>query len=228
MFGQHEVSAPLRRRLGVFTALALCGLALVLARLWTLQVLHGEEMAALSENNRIRLRRVQATRGRVTDRFGRVLIDSQASFDAILVPEDSPNLEHTVETVAQFLHQTASETKAVLDRAAGRPPFQEILIKRDLDWEEITAIETHQLELPGVSLRITPSRSYPNGTLLAHVLGYVAEVNQDELTRDPRYRPGDLVGKAGLERRWENDLRGVNGGQQIEVDSLGRELRILH
>jgi penicillin-binding protein 2 len=228
MFGQHEVSARLRRRLGIFTALALCGLALVLARLWTLQVLHGEEMAALSENNRIRLRRVQATRGRVTDRFGRVLIDSQASFDAVLVPEDSPNLEHTVETVAQFLHQTAGETKAVLDRAAGRPPFQEILVKRDLDWEEITAIETHQLELPGVSLRITPSRSYPNGTLLAHVLGYVAEVNQDELARDPRYRPGDLVGKAGLERRWENDLRGVNGGQQIEVDSLGRELRILH
>jgi penicillin-binding protein 2 len=227
MFGQHEVSPALRRRLGYFAVLASFGFAVVLGRLWILQVLHGEEMAALSENNRIRLRRVQATRGRVTDRFGRVLIDSQASFDAVLVPEDSPDLEETVETLAHFLHQTAGETKAVLDRATGRPPFEEILVKRDLDWEEISAIETHQLELPGVSLRITPSRNYPNGTMLAHVLGYVGEVNQDELGRDPRYRPGDLLGKAGLERRWEEDLRGLNGGQQVEVDSLGRELRIL-
>ncbi len=227
MFGKHEVSPALRRRLVIGTSIAMLGLFLVLARLWTLQVLHGEEMAALSENNRIRLRRVQATRGRVTDRFGHVLIDSQASFDAVLVPEDARDLESTVEILASFLKQSTGDTKEILNRATGRPPFQEILVKRDLDWDEIVALETHQLELPGVSLRITPSRSYPHGAALAHVLGYVGEANQADLERDPRYRAGDMVGKAGLERMWETYLRGVNGGQQVEVDSLGRELRVL-
>ncbi len=226
MFGTYEVSPAVRRRLGVCSAVAVSGLVLLLGRLWVLQVLRGEEMAALSENNRIRLRRVPGTRGRVVDRFGRVLIDSEASFDALLVPEDTPDLELTIETLAHFLDQSAGDTQAVLDRATGRPPFQEILVKRDLDWEEVVALETHHLDLPGVSLRITPRRSYPEGPVLAHVLGYVGEVGQEDLA-DTRYRAGDLVGKAGLEKAWESYLRGVHGGQQVEVDAFGRELRVL-
>src|SRR5215813_12226013 len=107
MFGKHEISPRLRRRLNVAVAFAAVALGLLIARLWVLQVLHGEEMAALSENNRIRLRRVQATRGRVTDRAGRVLVDSRASFDAVIVPEDARDLELTVENLAQFLGQGA-------------------------------------------------------------------------------------------------------------------------
>ena len=102
-----------------------------------------------------------------------------------------------------------------------------MLVKRNLDFDEVAALETHQLELPGVSLRITPSRSYPYGPMLAHVLGYVGEATQDDLDRDRHYRPGDVVGKAGLEKAWEPYLRGVHGGQQVEVDALGRELRVL-
>ena len=227
MFSAHEVPLGVRRRLYASAAVAVLGLVSLLAWLWTLQVLRGEELAALSENNRIRLRRIPATRGRVVDRFNRVLVDSQASFDALLVPEDTPDLENTVETLAHFLNQSASETRGVLDRVTGRPPFQEILVKRDLEWEEVVAIETHQLELPGVSLRITPRRNYLHGSLLAHVLGYVGEVSQADLNRDRRYRSGDLVGKSGLEKVWDQSLRGVSGGQQIEVDALGRELRVL-
>ncbi len=227
MFGVHEVSPAVRRRIALgstFAVLVVLGLG---ARLWTLQVLRGEQMAALSENNRIRLRRDPATRGRVVDRRGGVVIDSQASFDAVLVPEDAPDLPTVVETLAQFLDQSAAETQAVLDRAAGRPAFQEIVVKRGLSYDEVAAIETHQLELSGVSLRVTPSRTYPHGPTLAHVLGYVGEVTPEELVRDEHYRPGDLIGKAGLEKGWEEDLRGVDGGQQVEVDALGRQLRIL-
>ncbi|MGE3499147.1 MAG: penicillin-binding protein 2 [Candidatus Binatia bacterium] len=227
MFGAYEASPAVRRRIAMCVALVIAAVLLLAGHLWTLQVLHGEQMAALSENNRIRLRRVPATRGRVLDRTGKVLIDSQASFDAVLVPEDARDLPNVVETLAQFLHQSAGETQAVLDRAAGRPPFQEVLVKRGLDYDEVAAIETHQLELPGVSLRVTPSRSYPHGRTLAHVLGYVGEVTSAEVERSQRYRPGDLIGKSGLERAWEADLRGVEGGQQIEVDALGRELRVL-
>jgi len=227
MFGKHEVSPVVRRRVSLCAAFAVVAMLLLGARLWNLQVLRGEQMAALSENNRIRLRRAPATRGRVVDRHGKVLIDSQASFDAVLVPEDAKDLPSVVETLAQYLHQSSGETQAILDRAAGRPAFQEVLVKRHLDFDEVAAVETHQLELPGVSLRVTPSRSYPNGPTLAHVLGYVGEVTLGEIEGDQRYRPGDVIGKAGLEKSWESDLRGIDGGQQVEVDAFGRELRVL-
>ncbi len=224
---QREVPQTLRRRLGVALAAALVGFLLLLAQLWNLQILHGEEMRTLSENNRIRLHRVQATRGTVLDRTGHVLIDSRPSFDAVLVPEDARNAALTIENLAQLLNQSAADMHAVLAQTSSRPPFEEIVVKRDLSWDDVVAIETHQLDLPGVSLRITPRRSYPLGSNLAHLLGYVGEAGPLDLAADPRYRMGDLVGKVGLERGWEGFLRGVDGGQQVEVDSVGRKLRVL-
>lgn len=228
MLGQHEISPALRRRLNFSVALVLLLLSLLVGRLWKLQVLDGPKYLEEARTNRIRLVRTQATRGTIVDRLGRVLVDSRASYDAVLVPEDVPNMAATVEALSQFLKQGTAETRAILNQNAGQPPFHEIVIKRDLDREELVALETHQLEIPGVSIRVTPRRSYPLGPVLAHVLGYVGEVNQDEIDRDRRYRPGDLAGKAGLERIWEPQLRGVNGGQEVEVDAVGRELRVLH
>ncbi len=225
--GQRETPVALRRRLVLFLLAAIVGLFALLSRLWVLQVTEGEEKRALSENNRIRLRRVRATRGTVLDRRGQVLVDSRPSFDAVLVPEDSPNLNLTIENLAQLLGQGAAETQSILQQAKGRPPFQEVVVKRDIDWNQMMTLETHQLDLPGVSLTITPRRSYPLGPTLAHLLGYVGEVNEKELAADPYYRMGDLIGKTGLERRLEKTLRGVNGGQQIEVDAVGRKLRVL-
>ncbi len=227
MFGSHEVPAELRRRLAYASAAASLALLLLLLRLWSLQVLQGEELASLSENNRIRLRRITATRGRIVDRYDRVLVESEASYDAVLVPEDTPELEDTVETLAHFLQQSAADTTAVLERAAGRPRFQEVVVKRDLEWEEVVAIETHQTELPGVSVRIVPKRFYPEGATLAHVLGYVGEVSKEDLRRSNAFRGGDLIGKSGLEQVFDEQLRGVNGGRHVEVNAVGRELRVL-
>ncbi len=228
MFGSHEVPAELRRRLVYASAAASLVLLMLVLRLWWLQILHGEEMAALSENNRIRLRRITATRGRIVDRYGRVLAESDASYDAVLVPEDSNDLENTVEILAHFLNQSAADTTAVLERAAGRPRFQEIVVKRNLDFAtEVIAIETHQTELPGVSVRVMPTRDYREGATLAHVLGYTGEVSREDLQRSSSYRGGDLIGKSGLEQVFDEQLRGVNGGRHVEVDALGRELRVL-
>jgi penicillin-binding protein 2 len=229
MFGPREASPAVRRRILVGSALALLTFGLLAARLWDLQVLQGEHLATLSENNRLRLVRIPATRGRVVDRFHRIVIDSRASFDAVLVPEDTPDLETTVETLAHFLGQSSADTLALLERASGRPPFQDIVVRHDLDFGGVAAIETHRLELPGVSLRITPRRTYPEGPVLAHALGYVGEVSPAELEETPKgvYRQGDLIGKSGLEKVWESDLRGVNGGQQVEVDAIGRQIRVL-
>ncbi len=223
---QREAPVTLRRRVALGVAVGLLCFLLLLARLWDLQILHGDDMRTLSENNRIRLHRLQATRGTVLDRFGRVLIDSRPSFDAVLVPEDAHDLGLTLENLAQFFHQSAADMHALLTQASSRPAFEEITVKRDLSWEEMVALETHQLELPGVSLQITSRRSYPMDVKLAHLLGYVGEANQEDLT-DPRNRMGDLIGKVGLEKRLEKYLRGVDGGQQVEVDAVGRKLRVL-
>jgi penicillin-binding protein 2 len=224
---QREVPLVLRRRVGVALGVALLGFLALLARLWSLQILHGEEMRVLSENNRIRLHRVQATRGTVVDRHGRVLVDSRPSFDAVLVPEDAGNAELTIENLAHLLNQGAADMHALLTQTSARPPFEEITVRRDLSWDDVVALETHQLDLAGVSMQITPRRSYPLPSKLAHLLGYVGEAGPQDLAADPRYRMGDLVGKAGLEKRWESYLRGVNGGQQVEVDAVGRKLRVL-
>jgi len=216
---REVVPVVLRRRLGIALGLSLLCLLILLARLWDLQILRGDEMRVLSENNRIRLHRVQATRGTVVDRYGRVLIDSRPSFDAMLVAEDARNPELTIENLAQLLHQSTADMHTLLRQAALRPPFEEIAVKRDLDWDEVVALETHQLDLPGIS--------YPLGTKLAHILGYVGEASQQDLQSDSGYRMGDLVGKLGLEKRWEHYLRGVDGGQQVEVDAVGRKLRVL-
>jgi penicillin-binding protein 2 len=224
---QREVPAVLRWRLSLALGAGLLGFLLLLAKLWDLQILRGAEMRMLSENNRIRLHRVQATRGTVVDRFGRVLVDSRPSFDAVLVPEDARNIELVVENLAHFLNESAANMHALLTPTSARPPFEEITVKRDVAWDDVVALETHQLDLPGVSLQITPRRSYPLGVELAHLLGYVGEASPEDLARDARYRMGDLVGKAGLEKGWEDFLRGVNGGQQVEVDAVGRRLRVL-
>lgn len=224
---QREAPYGLRRRLAMAFAVTLAGFLLLAGRLWFLQVLHGDEMQELARSNRIRLHRVPATRGRIVDRYGRVLVDSRPAFSAVLVREDSPDLEATVGTVARYLGQTPEEVHELLETAKARPRFAEVPLKRDLEWEEVVALETHQLDVPGVSVEVTPRRSYPLAGQLAHLLGYVGEVSPEDIQRDKSYRPADLIGKSGLERYFEEELRGVDGGEQVEVNAVGRQLRVL-
>ena len=111
-----------------------------------------------------------------------------------------------------------------------RSAFDEIVLGRDIEWSAVVAVETYQLDLPGVSLRVRPRRSYADGPIAAHILGYMGEINQRQLKnyKEQGYLVGDEIGQSGLERRWEDVLRGQHGGQQVEVDALGRRVRVLH
>src|SRR6185369_15336857 len=224
---RREVPATLRRRLVLTVAAVLVLFGLTLVRLWHLQVSEGEQYRSLSENNRIRLKRVRATRGTILDRHGQILVDNRPSFDVALVPEDAHDVPKTIATLARLLGPEAGDLSTVVQAAANRPPFEEVILKRDIDWDSIVALETHQLELPGVSVQVGPRRTYPFNDMAAHLLGYVGEVSQKELADRQGYRMGDLIGKAGAERYWEDYLRGVDGGQQVEVDAVGRKLRVL-
>src|SRR5262249_45596063 len=155
-----------------------------------------------ADRNRIRIRRVTAPRGLVFDRKHRPLVDTQPSFNAVIVPEDVPNLAQTVEGLEKLLGHTGVAEKLANADDAGRPEYEPVTVDERLDWSQVVALEAHQLELPGVSLETTPARHYLYGNLAAHMLGYVGEVDLDDV-RKASYHMGDEIGKFGLERGWE-------------------------
>ena len=228
---KQDGAPELRRRckfLFVFLAIAFVGLT---ARLVFLQIVQGERYTYLSENNRIRIKRVPGTRGMIFDREGQLLVDSRPSFDLIFVPEDSGERpENTLKLLAGYLRRDPGELLKIFEENKNRAAFDELVLGRDIDWPAVVAVETHQLDLPGVSLRARPRRNYSDGPMAAHVLGYLGEINQKQLKnlKDQGYVIGDEIGQYGLERRWEELLRGQSGGQQVEVDALGRRVRVLH
>lgn len=217
----------LEPRVAVLTALMALVFMVVGARLYYLQVIHHSAMAELADRNRIRLRRVPAPRGLVFDRRHRPLVDTRPTFDAEMVPEDSDDLSTTIEKLERYLGVTDVADKIASAEETGRPPYEPVIVAERLDWQQVVALETHQLELPGVSLEITPGRHYLYGNLAAHLLGYVGEVSVGDLRRLAAYHMGDEIGKFGLERGWEPFLRGEAGGQEVEVDAVGRRLRVL-
>lgn len=224
----REVPSDLARRIvgaGVFMTLAF---AVIAWRLFVLQVGQGESWYSLSESNRIRVSRIPPTRGVIYDRNGEPLVDNRSSFDVVVTPEDARNLEATIQQVSEFLGAEPPTMAQVLAAARQRPAYEATVIYRDVDFDKVVVpLETHRLEWPGVSLELGPLRTYPYGRLASHLLGYVGEVSQSELAARSGYRMGDLIGKFGAEKAFEPILRGLPGGLQIEVDALGRKLRVL-
>src|SRR5262249_8606606 len=226
----REIPPELHARLAVSGVVVLVAFALVGVRLWYLQVDRGQEMRYLSEQNRIRVVSVPAAGGVVDDGRGEILVDNGGSLDVVFVPEDARDRRRQVlRNLAGFLGDPEPAIlNAVRMPTAKRPPYQGIVIRRDVDWQGVVALESHQLDLAGVSLQVAPRRYYPDGPLAAHLLGYVGEVSQAELSDGASgYHSGDLLGKAGLEKAWDGELRGAPGGQQVEVDALGRRVRVM-
>ena len=227
---KQDGAPELRRRAGVLYALLVLVFLGLFARLIFLQVVEGERYTYLSENNRIRLKPVPGSRGMIVDRGGELLVDSRPSFDLFFVPEDSEQPKNTLRQLASYLKWDEGLLLKTYEDNLSRAAFDEITLGRDVDWSTVVAVETHQLDLPGVSLRARPRRNYTDGPVAAHVLGYLGEINPKQLKilKARGYSSGDEIGHYGLERRWEEILRGHNGGQQVEVDALGRRVRVLH
>jgi penicillin-binding protein 2 len=225
-----EVDEQFRRRTLLVIAAVSIVFFLLTVRLVVLQVLQGERFTYLSENNRIRLKRISGIRGMVFDRRGRLLVHSPPAFDLLLVPEDAEEPEATLRRLARLLGWDERELLSALSKNRSRPPFGEIVLKKGIDWRSVVAVETHQIDLPGVTLRIRPKRSYPDKGMTAHLLGYLGEIGPGQLSslRNRGYRLGDEIGRFGLEKTLEEYLRGKSGGQQVEVNALGRQVRVLY
>ena len=224
----HPVQAlPLRlRRAMVCVGI---GCLILLLRLWYLQILEGDRYFTLSTNNRLRLRVVEAPRGFILDRNGEAMVENRPTFDLYATPEDVTNPAEVTGVLADILQIPASEIEARLAEGRTRP-YQPLLLRKDLDEAMMVAVEERRIDLPGINLRIRPVRAYPSGGTAANLLGYVSEVNQSQLQREEyrNFRPGENLGQSGVERRYDAFIRGVDGGEQIEVDARGRTLRLVN
>ncbi len=224
-------ASPVQALAPRFQKAVLCvgiGLLVLLLRLWYLQILQGDRFFALSTSNRLRVRPIEAPRGFILDRHGEILVENRPTFDLYVTPEDVTNPDELATSLAEILEMTPGDIEARLAEGRERP-YQPLLIRKDLDQATMVAVEERKLDLSGVSLRIRPIRAYPSGGTAANLLGYVSEVNQAQLAREEYqdFRRGENLGQAGVERRFDAFIRGIDGGEQVEVDARGRAFRLV-
>mgnify|MGYP005845671325 CR=1 FL=1 len=209
-----------------FMVLALLG---VLARFAQLQLLEHGTYAARAENNRVRLRAIAPNRGLILDRNGRVLAENRPAYRLVMVPERVPDLEATLDRVDGLVGLSDPEREQLrLTRLRNRP-FQPVTIKGNLDEEQVATLALDRHQLPGLDIEPYLVRYYPYGEALAHVLGYVARLDQSDLNRldADNYRATTHTGKTGIERYYETRLHGKSGVERVETNAQGRMVRVL-
>jgi penicillin-binding protein 2 len=203
--------------------------AVLVLRLWLLQIVNGPAYRVQSENNRIHLQDIPPFRGMIFDRKGELLVDNRPSFDLYMIPEDVEDPHRLLKSLEVLIGLPAEGTLRKLSRDALRYPFRPVLIKKDMTREELAMIETNRFHLPGTMIQVKPQRNYLHKDFAAHLIGYLGEISENQMNSGtfPENKPGDLVGKFGVEGRWQKLLSGFRGGEQVEVDAAGRKLKVL-
>ncbi|NJN01235.1 MAG: penicillin-binding protein 2 [Leptolyngbyaceae cyanobacterium RM1_1_2] len=200
------------------------------SRLAYLQLVQGNRNRQLAENNRILLLPKRPARGTILDRNGKILAGSRLSHSVSIWPITLPEADRdrVIERLARLLNVPTEAIQSRLEQA-GYESTQSVPIARGLSPAQAIAVTEYSAELPGVRVEAEAVRNYPHGDLAAHVLGYTGEMTAEELAehKEEKYRLGDVVGQMGSESAFEPLLRGVWGGQQVEVDSGGRIVKVL-
>lgn len=226
-FKDYYEERRLQRRITVVFVLLAGVFLFYMFDLWYLQVVNGENYQRLADNNRLRQVVLNPLRGDILDREGRLLVRNRISFNVLLDQEKVTNLDTTVLTLSRILSLPPETIRERIARYRNRPSFEPVIVKEDVGLDEAAYLEARRLEYPEVSVAVEPKRSYEEGELAAHALGYVGEISETQLT-SPRYtgyQLGDVIGKAGLEGHYNADLIGQKGWKQVIVNSLGREIR---
>ncbi|MEA3469710.1 MAG: penicillin-binding protein 2 [Thermodesulfobacteriota bacterium] len=219
----------LKRRVLYAGLVILFFMTIIFGRLWFLQVHKGDEYRERADNNRVRMREIAAPRGNILDIKGREMVTNRPSFNVVFVREDSNDVSELLKKLAAALDLDISDLWEKLREAGNKPRHIPVRLLDDVDWETLAYVESHKQEFPGIRVEIIPTRVYHYENLAAHAIGYLGEISKKELAaRDPEiYTGGDLIGKMGLERLREADLRGEKGSSSSEVNAKGFEQQLL-
>ncbi|MFN8391643.1 MAG: penicillin-binding protein 2 [Bdellovibrionota bacterium] len=218
-----EQSVFTRRIVAASTFLCLM-FGLLIVRLWYLQVVYGAFFRDQSENNRVRTVRTVPPRGTIYDRNEHVLVRNRPAFDVALILEDTPNVNETLHTLSEITGREYAQLQKQLQSPGKGRHFEPRIVMADVSREELAKIKVNTYRLPGVIVNTVPARAYPGNTLSSQVLGYAREINKtqlDALQGNGDYHTGDLIGQSGIEKQWEESLRGKSGYIQVEVDAMG-------
>ncbi len=225
---EADRSRTFRRRALLLAGAQLVALAGLAGRLWQLQVRDRTTYELLADDNRISQRLLVPPRGIITDRRGRPLAINVPTYRVRIVREQAGDLRRVLETLAAIVPLEERRIEEVIELARAHRPFVPITVREDLSWEEVARIAVHSPDLPGVLLDSGLLRRYPQGPVTAHVVGYVGPVSKEEVARDPDplvRLPEFRIGKAGIERAYDRELRGRAGVSRVEVNAIGREIR---
>lgn len=202
---------------------------ILLIRLFYLQVIQGQELRRLSENNCIRLQSTDPSRGMIFDRNGTLLVDNRPAFDLSIILKDAKPVDRTIEKLAKLIDVPVSELMKKLKHDKGVSSYKPILLKQDIGRDALAAVEVRKFDLPGIVVNVKARRHYVNRQSAAHLIGYLSEINSDELKsgKYPECKGGDFIGKFGVEKVFEPFLKGKRGGRQVEVNVMGQVVEVL-
>ena len=227
MRGSEAAKVP-TARIGAIQAAVIVGFVLLAGAFWFFQIIQHEQFREMAENNHQRELALRAPRGVLYDRHGRILVENRPSYTVSIVRLHTLDLDRTIRVLAAVAGVEEGRVREIVDRARTLPSYRPIVVIQDASLAQVAAIMARRLdfELPDVVVERVPTRRYPTDAMAAHLLGYVGEASDAQLT-DGNLRPGAIVGQAGVERTHNRELMGVDGARTVVVNSLGREIRTL-
>ncbi|MCP4580233.1 MAG: penicillin-binding protein 2 [candidate division Zixibacteria bacterium] len=218
---RHHSKPKLKLRLMLAIVIVCC---LVLAvKLFALQVFASGYYRKASIDNSVRIVPIKAPRGIILDRNNEVIVQNRPSYSVYLVPHDVPNIDIAAARLAGMLQMDESYLKQIIS-SGWKGRFQPIRLKRDVDFKTISILEEHSLDVPGLVFQVEPTRLYPDSGHGSHLYGYVGEVSESELSKNENAERGDIIGKKGLERYYNDYLKGRDGVLYLQVTAKGRIL----
>jgi len=217
------------RRAFVIGGLQLCGLAILGVRLAWLQIAQGKRYKMLSDKNRINIKILPPPRGEIVDRFGVPLAVNTQTYRVLIIPEQTDNIEKSLRALQGVIYVEEEHIQRILKESTKTAKFIPLRIKEGLSWGDVARVEVRLPDLPGIFIDVGDIRSYPYRDATAHIVGYVRAASKEDLEADdPVLRlPGFRIGKTGIEKVYDEEMRGKPGAAEVEVNVVGREVREL-
>jgi penicillin-binding protein 2 len=232
MFGEDDLVRQHKFRSDIIGNILILAFVVIILRLWYLQIYRGDKFFHYSIENRLRREVIKAPRGMIFSRNNQLLIHNTPRFDAIIIPQYLRNKKVTLSKLASILDMDVASIKKILKKNRTQARYRPVVIKKNISLKEVAIIETENNKMPGVRVNTFISREYRDEEVGAHLLGYISEINQRQLPRyskrdNYQYKLGDFIGQAGVEERFDLQLRGEDGYEFVEVDARGRMRRDL-